>query len=69
MPWRILVVAALAGAIGGAVFGFIRGLGYLPTLPFAIAEGGILVGIPAAFFGLLLVAAWSLASAVRRHSN
>ena len=67
MPWAMFAVAALAGAIGGAVFGFIRGLSYLPTLPFAIVEGGFLFGVPAAFFGLLLVGAWALASALRRH--
>lgn len=66
MPWRILAVAALLGAFGGAVFGFVRGLSYLPTLPFAIVEGGFLFGVPAAIFGLLLVGAWSLAGALRR---
>lgn len=68
MPWRILAVVALLGVVSGAVFGFVRGLSYLPTLPFAIIEGGILFGVPAALLGLLLVGAWSLGSAVRHHT-
>jgi hypothetical protein len=65
MPWRIAVVAATVGVLGGAIFGFIRGLSYLPTLPIAILEGGILFGVPAVFFGLLVTGAWSLGSTVR----
>jgi hypothetical protein len=67
MPWRILTVVALVGVIGGGIFGFVRGLNYLPTLPFAVIEGGILFGVPAAVLGLLLVGAWSFGGAVRRH--
>lgn len=51
--WRLVVVVTLLGAAAGAVFGFVRGLAYLPTLPFAIVEGGILSGVPAAGLGLL----------------
>lgn len=68
MPWRILVVAALVGVVGGGIFGLVRGLGYLPTLPFAIVEGGILFGVPAALFGLVGVGVWSIGSAFRRRS-
>ena len=56
MPWRVAAVLALAGAGFGAVFGFVRGLSYLPTLPVAVVEGGLLFGVPAALIGLL--AAW-----------
>jgi hypothetical protein len=38
MPWRILIVVTFVGVVGGAIFGFIRGLSYLPTLPFAISK-------------------------------
>jgi hypothetical protein len=68
MPWRIFVLVTLAGVIGGGVFGFVRGLHYLPTLPFAVIEGGILFGVPAVVTGLLITGAWSLGSAVRRRS-
>lgn len=66
MPWRILVIATLVGGVGGGIFGFVRGLSYLPTLPFAIVEGGILFGVPSAVLGLLVTGAWALGSAVRR---
>lgn len=65
-PWRLLVVAAVLGVLAGGVWGFVRGLGYLPTLPFAVVEGGFIVGVPAVLAGLLLVASWSLVSALRR---
>ena len=68
MPWRILVVAVLVGAGSGATFGFVRGLDYLPTLPFAIVEGAILFAVPAAVLGLVLTGAWSLGTALRRGS-
>ena len=69
MPWRILIVIALAGVLGGAVFGFVRGLSYLPTLPVAIVEGGILFGVPAVLLGLVCVGAWSIGSDLRGRSN
>ena len=56
MPWRVAAVLALAGLGVGAVFGFVRGLSYLPTLPVAVVEGALLFGVPAALVGL--VAAW-----------
>ena len=52
-----------AGAAAGAVLGLVRGLSYLPTLPVAIVEGGILFGVPASASGLLLGGVWSKASA------
>jgi hypothetical protein len=66
MPWRILVILTLVGAVAGGIFGFVRGLYYLPTLPFAIIEGGILFAVPALAVGFLATGAWSLGSAVRR---
>jgi hypothetical protein len=68
MPWRIVVVVGLAGVTVGVLFGLVRGLDYLPTLPFALVEGGVLFGVPAALLGLLLAGLWSLGSAVRRRS-
>lgn len=61
------LVCGLVGIVGGAVVGFARGLSYLPTLPFAIIEGAILVGVPATVLGLMLVGCWLLVrSALRR---
>ena len=61
MPWRLLQVCAVVGVIGGGMLGVVLGLHYPPTLPFAIVEGAILIGVPASALGLLLVGAWSLA--------
>lgn len=69
MPWRLLIVPAFLGGIGGAVFGFVRGLAYLPTLPVAIVEGALLIGVPAAVLGLLLVGVWSIGSIVRHNDS
>lgn len=66
MPWRLLAICALVGVVGGAVVGFVRGLSYLPTLPFAIVEGAILIGVPASIVGLVLVGCWWLIASVRR---
>jgi hypothetical protein len=66
MPWRLLAVCGLVGIVSGAAVGFARGLSYLPTLPFAIIEGAILVGVPAAVLGLLLVGCWFLVRNARR---
>ena len=66
MPWLLLVVCALVGVVGGAVVGFARGFSYPPTLPFAIVEGAVLVGVPAAVLGLLSVGCWTLVRSARR---
>lgn len=66
MPWRLLAVCGLVGMVGGAIVGFARGLSYLPTLPFAIIEGAILVGVPASVLGLVLVGCWFLVRSARR---
>ena len=67
MPWRVVVACSLVGIVGGAILGFIRGLHYAPTLVFAVVEGAILIGLPAALVGLLLAACWSLATSLRRY--
>lgn len=66
MPWRLLIGVSAIGVIAGAMLGVVRGLDYLPTLPVAIVEGGVLVGAPAAVFGLVLVGLWSLSTDLRR---
>lgn len=66
MPWRLLVVCTALGVAAGVVLGFVRGLGYTPTLPFALGEGAVIVGVPATILGLLLVAVWSAGSFIRR---
>jgi hypothetical protein len=64
---RLWVACGYAGLIGGAIFGFVRGLQHLPTLPFAIVEGAMLFGVPAFILGMFLAAGWSLGALVRRH--
>jgi hypothetical protein len=66
MPWRIGLVTAQIGGVVGAIVGFVLGLGYLPTLPFAIIEGALLIGVPFAVIGFLLTAMWALGAATRR---
>ena len=68
MPWRIWVFTLLLGMFGGAIFGFVRGLSHVPTLYFAVLEGALLIGAPAALLGLLLVGVWILGGRLRRHS-
>jgi hypothetical protein len=38
----------------------------MPTIFFAVIEGAILLGVPAALIGLLLAACWSFATSFRR---
>jgi hypothetical protein len=64
MPWRLLLICSAVGSLGGGVLGLVRGLGHLPTLPFAIIEGGILIGGPSAMVGLLLTGLWALLSRI-----
>ena len=66
MPGRLLTGCAFAGVVSGAILGFVRGLDYTPTLVFAIVEGAILFGVPAALLGLLLAGGWSLGTRLRR---
>lgn len=64
-PWRVVAYCLLTGLGSGAILGFVLGLHYLPTLPFAIVEGASLVGAPALLLGLLLAGAWWVALSVR----
>jgi hypothetical protein len=70
--WEVVVYTALSFAAvcsaGGAVWGFVRGLDYLPTLPFAVVEGGLLFGIPGGLLGLALGSLIALGRALRRAS-
>lgn len=66
MPWPLFVVVSVLGSAAGAVLGVVRGLDYLPTLPVAVFEGAILIGVPATVLGLVLAGLWSLGAAVRR---
>jgi len=66
VPQRLLVGCAVLGASAGGIFGLIRGLHYLPTLPIAIVEGGVLMGVPSAFLGLVLGAGWYVGRAFCR---
>jgi hypothetical protein len=66
MPWRLVTVCGVVGVTGGAIFGFIRGLDHVPTLPFAIVEGAILFGVPCCLVGLLSASGWWLATNGRR---
>jgi hypothetical protein len=58
MPLRLFVVCSCLGALAGGIFGLVRGLDYLPTLPVAIVEGGFLIGVPSAVLGALLAGSW-----------
>ncbi len=66
MPWRLVAMLGVAGVLSGAVFGFVRGLDYLPTLPVAIFEGGILFGVPAVVLGLIVAGLWAVFRGARR---
>lgn len=57
-PWALYGVWVVAVTVAGVVFGAARGLDYLPTLPFALIEGGIVFGVPGAVIGLLMVGLW-----------
>jgi hypothetical protein len=53
--WRLFVIwVSLAGGVG-AVWGGVRGLRHLPTLPLALVEGAVIFGAPAALLGLVVV--------------
>ncbi len=43
---KVMGGTAAVFATVGAVWGFGRGLSYLPTLPFAVVEGGLLFVVP-----------------------
>lgn len=57
-PWRLFCGWLLLATSAGVVWGFVRGLHYLPTLPFALIEGGIIFAVPASLSGLIVVGSW-----------
>ena len=63
---RCMAAGGAVGAGAGAVWGFVRGLAYLPTLPVAIIEGAILLGVPAALSGLVVGGVAAVAGSVLR---
>lgn len=66
MPWRLFCGWVCVATCAGVTWGFVRGLHYLPTLPFALIEGGIIFGAPASVLGLLLVGVWYTGSRLIR---
>jgi hypothetical protein len=55
---RILVGGALAGAALGGLSGLVIGaITYLPTVPFAVVEGGVLGSVSGVLIALIVVAA------------
>jgi hypothetical protein len=72
-PWRLFIGWLIIMSGAGAVFGLVRGMDYLPTLPFALVEGAMIFGIPAEAIGLLLLGLWyggeALVHVVRRPSH
>ena len=60
LPVHLFACFAVTGVLAGVLLGAVLGSRYLPTLPFALVEGGILVGVPAAVVGGLLAGVWSL---------
>lgn len=43
---RWFTIGSALAFLAGGVWGFVRGLDYLPTLPVAIIEGGFIIGVP-----------------------
>ena len=64
---QIVAAFAVVGALDGAVFGFVRGLSYLPTLPVAVVEGAILFSVPITALGGVVVAARWVGGNLWRH--
>lgn len=60
LPRHLFACLAAIGGLAGVLMGAVLGSSYLPTLPFALVEGGILVGVPAALVGGVLAGIWSL---------
>ena len=61
MPVHLFACFAAAGVLAGVLLGAVLGRNYLSTLPFALVEGGILVGVPVAAVGGLAAGVWGLA--------
>lgn len=65
LPLHLFVCFAATGVLAGVVLGAVLGSRYLPTLPFALVEGGILVGVPIALLGALIAGSWGLTRRLR----
>jgi hypothetical protein len=65
MPVHLLTCLTGAGVLAGVLLGGVRGSSYLPTLPFALVECGILDGVPAALLGGLVAGLWVLVRRMR----
>ena len=68
-PWRLFFGWLLLATSAGALWGFFRGLHYLPTLPFALVEGAIIFGVPASLLGLLVIGCWYTGTSLRRRGR
>jgi hypothetical protein len=55
---HVVPTFTVVGFAAGAVVGFALGLSYLPTLPFAVVEGAILIGVPCTLLGLVVAGGW-----------
>jgi hypothetical protein len=63
---RWVVLGAAVAFSAGAVWGLVRGLSYLPTLPVAVIEGAILIGVPGASVGVLAAGVLTLIARISR---
>jgi hypothetical protein len=63
---RCITVAAGLSGTGGAIWGLVRGVDYLPTLPAAVVEGAILVGVPGTLVGVVVGGVVALTTRLRR---
>lgn len=66
---RCVIVSSALSLIAGVIFGLVRGINYLPTLPVAIIEGAIIVGVPLAVLGVLVSGAITLAAEIRHRTR
>jgi hypothetical protein len=64
-----LTASAAVAVTAGAVWGFLRGLSYLPTLPVAVIEGALLIGIPGTLAGVVVAGVITLSARCSRCSR
>jgi hypothetical protein len=63
---RCVITGAALAVTAGAIWGFVRGLSYLPTLPVAIIEGAILIGIPGTLVAIVVAGVVTLIDRIFR---